>query len=1458
MFQQDWKNKSFTKSRGWKQFKRWESFMEPRVYPTGNINRTAIWEYKTKSNNKSFNEKSFNLSKWESLGPFAVPTGRGGAGRINCIRFHPLNPDIIFIGSPSGGLWKSTDGGNTWSSNTDNLPSIGVTDIVINPDNPKIMYLITGDGDAGQTYSIGILKSTDGGITWETTGLNWKVSSLRKISKLVIYPTNSNILFVATSLGIYKSSDAGSNWKLVKTGDFKDIEFKPDNPAIIYASGTKVFKSDNSGEKFYQIMTDMPTENRIAIAVTKDAPDNLYVLASNNSYGFLGFYKSTDAGVSFKLTSYSPNILGWDADGNDTGGQSWYDLALAVSPVNKDLIYTGGVNIWQSTDGGYSWTPSTHWFGANSIPYVHADIHSLEFHPKEPSTIYAGCDGGIFKIGEDGVNWIDLSNGLSIGQIYKIGCSANNPDLIMSGWQDNGTNFYNNGQWSTILGGDGMECAIDYTNSNYKYATIYYGQVYRSQTDNIQFQHINSQVTEKGDWITPFLIDPVDPKILYEACINVWRSSDRGDNWSKISQFDSTENLHSIAVSPSNNKYIYTATYSNIFMTSDGGIKWNKITNGLPADVAIKSITINPYNPNAVWVSMSGYSSGNKVFYSNDGGKTWKNCSGSLPNLPVNCIVYENGSKDGLYVGTDVGVYYKDNTMNDWITYSNGLPDVIVNDLEIKYNAGKIRAGTFGRGLWQADLFSINNSKPLTEFYAVKTNVCAGHTTNFTDNSKRMPTSWKWILPGADDTISYSQNPTVTYSTPGIYDAILITANQNGNDTLIKKSYISVYGTGNKLPFSENFESQTFDTNKWDIQNTDNSTTWEIYKTSLLNYAARVNLYNYTTKSQRDALVSKPFDLSGYSDITLSFEHSYRMANDSCKDSLLVYVSTDCGKTFPYKIFAKGGKSLQTNSIINSDFVPSAQRDWCNSTGFAECNNISLIQFTGNQNVIFKFETYNDKGNNIYLDNIKIDGKKNNVLPVAGFSSDKVNSCVGSVVSYYNQTKNSYKSLNWTFEGGSPDTSTEENPVIIYNNPGKYSVTLIASDSIGTDTLILRDYITVSPPPVINDSTVNLKCYNSKTGSIYLNLSGGMNPLKFLWSTGDTTSNIKNISAGNYSVYVSDYNKCIVKLNNIVVKEPQKTIIKISTKPAYTCKDSSGSASISLINATPPLKYSWSNGDTGITAKKLAQGIYTVSVIDSNRCNYNTNFAINIINPLLITVLNKNNVTCMGQANGSITIKVTGGTIPYTYSWSNNNNNNNTSLSNLSKGLYRITVYDNDHCQTTDTIQITDPQAISVIVNATPEYNNKKNGSATIIADGGTPPYEYQWSDSASQTTSTAINLTSGTYRVTVKDINNCQYITAVEIPSETGIEELTVNRAFKIYPNPAQNILFISNEISTNENFSINVYNNLGVLILSPDLSHISKSISTLNISNYSQGLYFINISTKERNYYYKFIKEY
>jgi photosystem II stability/assembly factor-like uncharacterized protein len=711
----------------YRQFKRFESFIAPRVYPTGEFPKPDILFREQQKYIRSLLQQvqssrmTAPTGNWESLGPSSVIPAGGynyGLGRVNNIAIHPNFFNIIYAATAGGGLWKTTDGGLTWSNLTDFLPVLGITDIVIDPFAPKTLYIATGDANTATSipiYSVGVLKSTDGGLTWAATGLTATVLNRFRIYALEINTSNSSTLIAATNGGVFKTTDGGTNWVMTQAGRAFDVKYNPADTNIVYAvaDSDRVYLSGNSGNSF-ALQTIIQGANRLKLAVTPANPACVYVLASNKTdNSFLGVFRSLDSGVSYNTQSTSPNIFSTTFDGSDNKGQGSYALAICASPTNANQLLAGGGNVWSSPDGGVTWFNSSHWSYPSAAPYVHADQHQLVAEPFTQSTFYSCNDGGLFKTTDNGVTWSDLSAGLVISQFVKIGVDPDDNSTFACGAQDLGILVNYGGTWYSTDGADGGECVIHNGGgltipcTSQVYHERQNGDIYNSclpfgLNNSIAFGSLLG-----GAFVTPYVKHPTLDNGLYIGYSDVWEFDPFfGGAIFPRSSFGLTSSISAISSCASNPLVIYCSHGNTLFKTFDLGTSWTSITAGLPVtSAAITSIAVDDNDPNHVYVTFSGYSVNNKVFETTDGGASWLNLSSGLPNLPVNTIVHDDSPVDGIYIGTDVGVYYRDKEFNDWQYFSGSLPNTVVTELEISRDIKKLRAATFGRGVWQSDLF---------------------------------------------------------------------------------------------------------------------------------------------------------------------------------------------------------------------------------------------------------------------------------------------------------------------------------------------------------------------------------------------------------------------------------------------------------------------------------------------------------------------------------------------------------------------------------------------------------------------------------------------------------------------------------------------------------------------------------------------------------------------------------
>ena len=1294
-----WAGKPISKGKGYKAFKRWENYMEPRVYPSGDrslVNQTYPNFLEWERNTVISTEKSVS-GQWQMLTPSTVASG-GGAGRANFIRIDPTNTNTIFIGTPVGGLWKSTTNGGAWTTNTDQLSIIGCSDLAIHPTNNQIMYIATGDADASDVASVGILKSIDGGATWNTTGLTYSVNQQRTISRIIINPVNPNIVIATTSNGVMRSIDAGVTFStVISGGDYKDAEFKPGDPQTVYAVSTFFKKSTDGGATWTTISSGLPSSGirRISLAVTAANSAYVYLLYGRSSDdGLLGIYRSTDSGTTFSQRSdATPNYLGWEANASDAGGQAFYDLTIAASPINAELVVIGGINSWKSTNGGSTFTILTHWYGAGGTPYSHADHHDIQFSGNG-TTLYDCNDGGLFKSTGAFTSWTDVSSGLAISQQYRIGLSTSNPTLMISGHQDNGTNKTNGTSWNQVLGGDGMDCFIDRTNNNIMVGSTYYGDYSKSTNGGNTFNSINNGLIS-GDWVSVLHQDPVTATTYYAGGRPaLYRTTNSGSSWTALGTPASGASIIEFAIAPSNNQTIYAITDNLLSKSTNGGTSWSSFSTGLPfSSLSPTNVTVSNTDANVAFVTFSGYTSTNKVYKTINGGTTWTNISTGLPNVPCNTIVYQNGSNGAVYVGTDVGVFYRDNALTSWTMFSTGLPRTSVRDLEIYYATGRLRAGTYGRGTWDSDLYT-NAIAPTANFSPSSTNLCSNQTVTFTNTSTGGATSYAWSFPGGTPATSTATNPTVTYATAGTYNVELIATNTAGSNTATQTALINVT-SGQAIPFTEGFVSTSFPYANWtnvDLQSNGGWAQNTFAGNNPTNGNSVVfNNFDIDDRGFNDFFTLPKLNLTSVVSANLTFDVAYAPFDAVNFDSLEVLVSTDCGLTYSQVYLKTGNSTLATSAAITTIFTPSAN-EWRTET-------VDLSAYISSSNLELVFKNHSGFGNRLFIDNINISGVPG-TSPTASFTQNSTSICPTQTVTFTNTSVNNPETYLWTFEGGTPATSTSANPVVTYATAGTYDVTLVATNNFGSNTATMLNQVNVNSAPAIPIITASSPLTFCTGGSVTLTSSATSGNT---WSNGAITNSITVNSANSYTVSNSNGNCSSTSLPSVVIVNtiPNAPII---TANGSTTLCSGGNVTISSSTSGGNV---WSTGATSQTITVSATTSNITNTVTVAGCTSSPSNAISVtVNPApaVPTITASGPLTfCQG---GSVTLTSSAANA---YLWSNGAVSNSITVS--AAGTYTVSSI-LGLCSSLSAPKV-------VVVNALPNAPLISNSGALTFCEGG-------------------------------------------------------------------------------------------------------------------------------------------
>ena len=980
-----------TKGSGYKPFKRWEAYWQNYVDEAGYLpTRQQFWNTwlnKTESRHlRTPAQPITDESNWVSIGPTDFlnrSTSYLNLGRVNCITPHPTNPDIVYVGTPSGGIWKSIDGGLTYVALSDMLPQIGVSSIAIDFSNPQIVYIATGDDDAGDSYSVGIWKSNDGGYSWNQTGMN-PINSPSRIYELEMDQSDPNTLWAATNNGLFKTNNGGNTWSLAQSGAFQGVKQKPEDSSTIYAiTDSTFFKSTDGGNSFTSNSFGLPRNSaRMVMDVTKANNNLVYILASTNNYGYEGLYKSFDEGTTFVKMNNTTDIY--------ESSQAWFDLAFAVSDTNENELYSGVLNIWKSIDGGNSFIKLNEWFSRNET-YTHADIHFLKFYNNE---LYVGSDGGFFKSTNQGSTFSDMTANMAIGQFYRVSVSKQNANKIAGGTQDNGGFAYFN-QWNNYHGGDGMESVIDPNNDNLYYGFMQLGQTLFVNENSGMFNTVGYSGPTNGNWITPLNINSESE--VFAGYDRLYRFEN--DNFTAISSSFGT-NIDVLELDPINSDIIYVATNEVLYKSSDRGVNFTNL-GSFPNNLT--AIEVNNNDNNILYVTTRG--SSGKVYQSLNQGSTFSDISGNLPSVVKNVLKHQPDTPQNvLYLGTSLGVFRYDDNINDWLAFENNLPNTSVTDLSINILENQIIASTYGRGIWRSTMGSTalaendikllaiqnpsiddiscgnispqiivkNNGQNLITQIEISYNI---------DNEPSISQIWNGSISSLEQEVIDIGNLNIAFGSQVLSVSVDIE-----NDTYSTNNNKNTFITANKPGETQTvytFESENDDL----LVASDSDELWErgipdgdqLNSTTSGIQAYATNLDGNYSNNTKSFLYSPCFDLTSIEDPVLKFKMAFEIEFDW--DLLYMQYSTDLGQIWNTLGTADDpnwyNSSRFSGDGVNNDCYNCIGAQWTGTNLDLTEYSYNLTELANNNNIIFRFVLHTDQyvtEEGVVVDDFVIDG----------------------------------------------------------------------------------------------------------------------------------------------------------------------------------------------------------------------------------------------------------------------------------------------------------------------------------------------------------------------------------------------------------------------------------------------------------------------------------------------------
>jgi len=859
------------------------------------------------------------VGSWNNTGPILFPVNVSGQvdgmGRVCQLKFHPSNPAKLYAVSASGGLYTTSDTGHTWAptAGTEHLPNSQCSSVCIDYTNDNILYLSTGDPNY-YYEDYGIYKSIDGGATF--TPANTDIGN-RMAVDIIMSPTDHNVLVAATDDGIWRTTNGGTSWTETFTGSsFTSIKQRPGSSNVLYAAtATNFYRSTDFGVSWTSITSGVtvPTGNQGMRIAVSAADTTIVYLGTTDGYGEI--LKSTDGGSTFVLiySSTTQCVVCYDST-ITSGSQGYYNFNLTANPANANELLLVSHCVWRSTDGGNTWSWRTQWYDQ-----VHTDMHDIAFDPYDLNKRFNSNDGGVWLSKDTlATTWQPFSDGLAATEMYHAAQSPLMRQMVSIGSQDNGEMYYD-GIWKCNRGGDwGARCGFDYLGN----ATVYYDNGNRRNLLPLGGDNsYNAPFATTPEFHIAFT--PLAMNTAFIATDSVWRSMDingAAPSWTLLSLPGT--NIKGITSCAADSNILYYVTDDKHLYRSDNALAATPtfVTLTMPAETNVMaSIATDKYNANIVYVTCN-----NKVYRSANKGVGWTNITGALPGLNILKIIADDHStNERIFVSEGNFVYYKDNS-TAW-TLIPGLPTIMQpTDLMI-YNdstaASILRLSTYGRGVWECNIH--NDLPPAGDLVVNKRYICPGDTVHYSKTAYGSITSFVWSFPGGVPSSSTADSPVVIYPASGTYNATLTISGTAGNDTVIKTGYINV-SNGSTVSLTEGFEEAIFPPGpQWSLV-TNSGTAWQQTAVAggygLSAHSMLYDNFDHDAGGSHDRIILPATDLSLADTAYMTFDVAYAYY-PGYHDSLEVAISTDCGKIFT-PVYEKDSEVLATAPDATATFVP--------------------------------------------------------------------------------------------------------------------------------------------------------------------------------------------------------------------------------------------------------------------------------------------------------------------------------------------------------------------------------------------------------------------------------------------------------------------------------------------------------------------------------------------------------